>query len=110
MNPPEDVEPKYFYLGISLLNYLYWVFGTLIGGLIGGWMPFDMKGLDFALTALFVVLFLEQLKKRENWLLGMLGIGCALLSRVVFGAENMVLPALAIILVTLLAGRKKLCN
>lgn len=110
VNPPEDVEPKYFYLGISLLNYLYWVFGTLIGGLIGGWMPFDMKGLDFALTALFVVLFLEQLKKRENWLLGMLGIGCALLSRVVFGAENMVLPALAIILVTLLAGRKKLCN
>lgn len=110
VNPPEDVEPKYFYLGISLLNYLYWVFGTLIGGLIGSWMPFDMKGLDFALTALFVVLFLEQLKKRENWLLGMLGIGCALLSRVVFGAENMVLPALVIILVTLLAGRKKLCN
>ncbi len=110
VNPPEDVEPKYFYLGISLLNYLYWVFGTLIGGLIGSWMPFDMKGLDFALAALFVVLFLEQLKKRENWLLGMLGIGCALLSRVVFGAENMVLPALVIILVTLLAGRKKLCN
>lgn len=110
VNPPEDVEPKYFYLGISLLNYLYWVFGTLIGGLIGSWMPFDMKGLDFALTALFVVLFLEQLKKRENWLLGMLGIGCALLSRVVFGAENMVLPALVIILVTLLAGREKLCN
>ena len=110
VNPPEDVEPKYFYLGISLLNYLYWVFGTLIGGLIGSWMPFDMKGLDFALTALFVVLFLEQLKKRENWLLGMIGIGCALLSRVVFGAENMVLPTLVIILVTLLAGRKKLCN
>ena len=110
VNPPEGVEAKYFYLSISLLDYLYWVFGTLVGGLIGNWMPFDMKGLDFALTALFVVLFLEQLKKKGNWILGLIGIGCALLSRVVFGAENMVLPALVIILIALLAGRKKLCN
>ena len=108
--PPEGVEPKYFYLSISLLDYLYWVGGTLIGGLIGNWMPFDMKGLDFALTALFVVLFLEQMKKKDNWVLGLIGIACALISRLVFGASNMVLPALAIILVTLLAGRKKLCN
>ena len=108
--PPEGVEPKYFYLSISLLDYLYWVGGTLIGGLIGNWMPFDMKGLDFALTALFVVLFLEQMKKKDNWVLGLIGIACALISRLVFGASNMVLPALAIILITLLAGRKKLCN
>ena len=110
VNPPEGVEPKYFYLSISLLDYLYWVGGTLIGGLIGSWMPFDMKGLDFALTALFVVLFLEQMKKKGNWILGLIGIACALLSRVIFGAENMVLPALAIILAVLLSGRKKLCN
>lgn len=110
VNPPEDVEPKYFYLSISLLDYLYWVCGSLIGGLIGNWMPFDMKGLDFALTALFVVLFIEQMKKRDNWLLGLIGIGCALISRLVFGAANMVLPALAIILIALLAGRKKQCN
>lgn len=110
VNPPEGIEPKYFYLSISLLDYFYWVGGTLIGGFIGNWMPFDMKGLDFALTALFVVLFLEQIKKKGNRVLGLIGIACALLSRVVFGAENMVLPALAIILVVLLAGRKKLCN
>ena len=108
--PPEGIEPKYFYLSISLLDYLYWVFGSLLGGLLGGLMPFDMKGLDFALTALFVVLFLEQMKKKGNWMLGLIGIGCALLSRFVFGSANMVLPALAIILITLLAGRKKLCN
>ena len=110
VTPPEGVEAKYFYLSISLLDYLYWVFGTLLGGLLGGLMPFDMKGLDFALTALFVVLFLEQIKKKGNWILGLIGIACALLSRVIFGAENMVLPALAIILFTLLAGRKKLCS
>ena len=93
VNPPEDVEPKYFYLSISLLDYLYWVFGTLLGGLLGGLMPFDMKGLDFALTALFVVLFMEQMMKMGNWILGLIGIACALISRFVFGAANMVLPA-----------------
>lgn len=110
VNPPEGVDPKYFYLGISLLDYLYWIVGTLLGGLLGGFMPFDMKGLDFALTALFVVLFMEQLKKKGNWLLGLIGIACALVSRFIFGAANMVLPALVIILVTLLVGRTKLCK
>ncbi len=110
VTPPEGVEAKYFYLSISLLDYLYWVFGTLLGGLLGELMPFDMKGLDFALTALFVVLFLEQIKKKGNWILGLIGVACAMLSRVIFGAENMVLPALAIILIALLAGRKKLCS
>lgn len=109
-NPPDGIEPKYFYLSISLLDYLYWVFGSLLGGLLGGLVPFDMKGLDFALTALFVVLFLEQMKKKGNWILGLIGIACALVSRFVFGAANMVLPTLIIILITLLAGRKKLCN
>ncbi len=109
--PPEGVEPKYFYLSISMLNYCYWVFGTLIGGLVGNLIPFDTQGLDFALTALFVVLLIEQVRKgNRNWILALIGIGCALLSRVVFGAENMVLPALVMILVALIAGRKPLCS
>jgi len=110
VEPPEGIEPKYFYLGISLLDYCYWVFGTLIGGLLGNLVAFNTQGLDFALTALFVVLFLEQMKKSENRIFGLIGIGGALLSRVVFGAENMVLPALAMILAALIAGKGKLCR
>ncbi len=110
VNPPEDVEPKYFYLSISLLDYSYWVFGTLLGGLLGNLIPFNTDGLDFALTALFVVLFIEQVKKNKNWILGLIGIVCAMISRIAFGADNMVMPALALILITLITGRKKLCN
>jgi 4-azaleucine resistance transporter AzlC len=44
VNPPEDVEPKYFYLSISLLDYSYWVFGTLLGGLLGNLIPFNTEG------------------------------------------------------------------
>lgn len=51
---------KDFYFWISLLDYLYWITGTALGGLLGSFLTFDTTGLDFALTALFVVLFLEQ--------------------------------------------------
>ena len=58
VTPPADVQPRYFYLGISLMNYLYWVFGTLLGGTISSFLHVDTTGLDFVLTALFVVCLL----------------------------------------------------
>ena len=109
-SPPEGIDPKRFYLSISLLDYSYWVIGTLFGGLIGSLVAFNTQGLDFALTALFVVLFIEQMKKPENRIFGVVGVAVALISRVAFGSANMVLPALAGILVILIAGRKKLCR
>lgn len=108
--PPEGVEPKRFYLAISVLDYLYWVLGTLLGGLLGGLIPFNTKGLDFSLTALFVVLFIEQMKKRENRIFGVIGVSVTAASRFLFGAEGLVLPALAGILAILIAGRKLLCR
>lgn len=108
--PPAGVEPKGFYLAISLLHYCYWIVGTFLGGMLGNFIPFSTQGLDFALTALFVVLFIEQMKKRGNLIFGLIGIATALAARLVFGAANMVLPALAAILVILIAGRTKLCR
>lgn len=107
---PEDVERRDFYVWISLLNYLYWIAGTALGGLMGGLFPFDTTGMDFALTALFVVLFLEQWKRRENRPAGVLGILCAAVSLAAFGPENLVVPAMALVLLALLGGRKRLCT
>ena len=83
--------------------------GTALGGLLGRFITFDTTGLDFALTALFVVLFLEQWKKPENRPFGLVGLGCAGASLAVFGAEKLVIPAMAFILAVLLGGRKRLC-
>ena len=58
LEPPEGVARKDFYFWISLLDYLYWITGTALGGLLGSFLTFDTTGLDFALTALFVVLFI----------------------------------------------------
>ncbi len=110
VSPPEDIEPRYFYFSISFLHYCYWIIGTLIGGVLGSLITFNTQGLDFALTALFVVLFIEQMKKSENRIFGLIGVVVALASRFIFGADNMVLPALAGVLVILIGGRKKLCH
>ena len=109
VEPPEGVERKDFYFWISFLNYLYWAGGSIVGGLVGGLITFDTTGMDFALTALFVVLFMEQVKKKENRPAGLIGVGCTVLALVLFGADNLVIPAMILILLVLLGGRKKLC-
>jgi len=108
LEPPEGVERKDFYFWLSLLDYAYWVTGSAIGGLLGGLLTFNTTGLDFALTALFVVLFMEQWKKRSNRPAGLIGIGCTVVSLLVFGADNLVIPAMVLIMAVLLGGRKRL--
>jgi len=107
---PEGVEEKKFYFWISFLNYLYWIAGTAVGGFLGNFITFDTTGMDFALTALFVVLFMEQWKKQENRPAGIIGLVCAAVSLAVFGADQMVIPAMILILAVLLGGRKRLCT
>jgi len=101
INPPEGVNRKYFLFWLSILNYLYWVFGTFLGGVAGNFIAFDTNGLEFVLTALFTVLFLEQVKVKENWIPGIIGIVASVISLVAFGADSLVIPAMAIILVAL---------
>ena len=103
--PPEGVSRRDYCLWVSLLDYSYWVGATAVGALFGNFLHFNTAGMDFALTALFVVLFLEQWKKKENRFSGLAGIGCAAVALAVFGAENMVIPAMVMILAVLLGRR-----
>ena len=109
LEPPGGVDRKRFYLSVSLLDYGYWVGGTAAGGLLGNLIAFNTKGMDFALTALFVVLFLEQWKRRENRPAGITGILCAAASLALFGPERLVIPAMVLVLIALLGGRRSLC-
>ena len=68
------------------------------------------RDLDFALTALFIVLFLEQWRKRENRPAALIGLGCTAVSLAVVGADRLVIPAMVLILAVLLGGRNKLCD
>lgn len=110
VEPPEGTSRKHFYLCISLLDYSYWIIGTLLGGVLGGFISFSTEGIDFVLTALFVVLFLEQMKNKKNRVSGCIGIIATIIALLIFGADKLVLPAMGIILgALLLLGRRELC-
>ena len=110
VDPPEGVERGPFFFWVSFLDYCYWVGGTLIGGLGGSLITFNTTGIDFALTALFVVLFIEQLKGKTQRISGVIGLACPVIALAVFGADRMVIAAMVLILICLLAGRRKLCT
>ena len=108
VEPPEGMRARDFYLAVSVLDYIYWVGGSVLGALAGKFIRFDTTGLDFALTGLFVVLFIEQVKNPENRRSGVIGMACTVAALAVFGADKLVIPAMILVLVVLLQGRKKL--
>lgn len=108
--PPENVPARDFYLAISVLNYLYWVTASFAGGLIGGLLAFDLTGLDFVLTALIFVLFLEKWEHRANRPSALAGVAAAIICLALFGQSRFIIPAMGVILAALLLGRKKTCR
>ena len=98
---PAKISKKWCYFFVTLLNQIYWVVGSVIGNLFGSVLSFDAKGLEFVLTALFIVLALEQYKAQRNLIssgIGLLIPGFALL---VFGSEHFMIPAMIGIVVIL---------
>ena len=109
VEPPADMDPPLFYFAMSFLTWLYWVTFSVLGGLVGSLLTFNTTGIDFALTALFVVLFIEQVSKRDNRSSGFIGLVCSVAALAVFGADSMVVPAMVLTMAALLLGRRKLC-
>jgi 4-azaleucine resistance transporter AzlC len=107
VNPPADVRRKDFFIWVSLLMYLLWVGGTFFGGFLGNFITFDTTGLDFTLTALFIVLFTEQCRERRNRPAAAIGVGCSVVCLLLFGPQRFIIPAMALMLVLLMAGRRR---
>ena len=105
---PQDVDPGWFMFFVTLLNQIYWVLGATLGGLFGPLITFNTEGLDFVMTAMFVVIFLEQYLKDKNHLNSYIGLGVSFLMLLFFSADNFMIPAIAGILICLSAARKRM--
>ena len=105
---PEGVDEGWFMTFVTLLDQLYWVLGAALGGLCGTLLTLNTEGLDFVMTAMFVVIFLENWLKEENHTSSLLGLGLPLVCLVLFGAQNFILPSMAAILLALTALRGRL--
>lgn len=95
---PQDVDRGWFMFFVTLLNHFYWFSGSTLGGLFGSFIRFDTDGLDFVLTAMFVVIFLEQWLKEKDHTSALLGLVLSLLCLIAFGADNFIIPAMLAVL------------
>lgn len=93
---------------VTLLNHFYWVLGAAIGGIFGSLVQVNMEGLEFVMTALFVVIFIEQWMKETKHHSAILGLVVSLLFLIVFDSRNFILPAMISILFLLTLMRKQL--
>lgn len=105
--PPEGVDAHDFYFAVAALDHSYWILGSVLGSLAGAALGFDTTGVDFAMTALFLVIAVGQWRAAGSHLPALLGGVATLVSLVLVGAEDMLLPALGVIvaLLTLLRPR-----
>lgn len=95
---PEDVDKGWFMFFVTLLNHFYWFSGATLGGLFGSLIHFNTEGLDFVMTAMFVVIFMEQWMKDKTHTSAVLGLALSAACLVIFGADNFIIPAMAAIL------------
>ena len=108
VRPPQGVEEHDFYFAVALLNHSYWIAGSVVGSLAGAALGFDTTGVDFAMTALFLVIAVGQWRAAGSHLPALLGAAITLLSLWAVGAEDMLLPALGLIIMALIVLRPRL--
>ena len=102
---PERVDPHDYYFAVAVLDHSYWILGSVIGSVAGALIQFDTTGIDFAMTALFLVIAVDQWKTYPSHIPAILGAGGTLAALLLVGADNMLIPALCVIVVGLLLLR-----
>ncbi|MBE6680110.1 MAG: branched-chain amino acid transporter AzlC [Ruminococcaceae bacterium] len=90
-------KSKRYYLFVSVFDHIYWICGSVIGSLLGQIIPFSTEGIDFALTALFVTVFVEQWKNTKDHIPAMVGVCASVLCLVLFGKDDFLIPAMVLI-------------
>ena len=105
---PEGVDQKKYFFLVSLFNQVYWITGSLAGALIGSLISFNTAGIDFSMTALFLVVFVNQWRSTKNHVSALTGVLASLACLFVFGPERFIIPAMAVITLLLMIFRRKL--
>lgn len=105
---PAGVDKGWFMFFVTLLNQVYWFTGSTLGGVFGSFISFNTQGLDFVMTAMFVVIFLEQWGKDRSHVSALLGLGLSALCLVIFGADSFIIPSMLALLAALTLLRRPL--
>ncbi len=105
---PEGANPHLYYFLVSFCDQIYWIIGSVLGALAGSAITFNTAGIDFAMTALFVTVFVEQWLTADSHIPAVAGVIITVICLVLFGGDLFLIPSMFLILTCLLAGRGKL--
>ena len=103
--PKKEKEDTMFL--VALFSRCYWIVGSVLGDILGQIIPFDLTGLDFCMTALFLIIFIDQWEKAEKHTLALTGLGIGVICLLIFGENRFMLPALLIVSALLLLFQRK---
>ena len=106
--PPEDVDRGWFMFFVTLFDQIYWVVGSTVGAVFGTLINFSTEGIEFVMTSMFVVIFVNQWQKDKNHLSAIYGIAISFICLVIFGADNFIIPSMIGIFLALTFSRKYL--
>lgn len=106
--PPEDVDREWFMIWVTLLNQIYWVCGATLGAILGSVIHFDTTGIEFVMTALFFVMFLDQWDAASRHLPALIGVISSLVCLFLFGKSSFMIPAMALIILSFFLCRNRL--
>lgn len=105
---PQGVDKGWFMFFVTLLNHVYWVTASAIGALLGSMFNFNTKGIDFVMTSLFVVIFINQWKSQKQHAPAVMGVTASVLCLLIFGPANFIIPSMILIILSLSAFRKQI--
>lgn len=94
-----------YYFTLSALNHCYWIIGCSAGALLGELANFDSRGMEFAMTALFVTIFVDQWREAKRHFPAIFGVAVSVICLLIFGAGNFVIPAMIILTLVLMSGK-----
>ncbi len=103
---PEGIGRHSYCFLVSLFDHIYWVLGSVLGSLAGTLLPVDLEGIEFALTALFVTIFVEQWLSTKKHIPAVIGAGATALCLVLFGKDVFLIPSMVIIALSLTMMQK----
>ena len=105
---PENIDEGWFMFFVSLLDQSYWVLSVTLGSIVGGALTKYSEGVEFVMTAMFSVIFIKAMEKRENRISGVIGVMSTLISLIIFGKTVFLIPSMVLIIVFLFLFRKRI--
>ncbi len=103
---PPNVDEGKFFFALAILDQSYWIVGSILGSIAGSLIPFDSTGIDFAMTALFIVIFVEQWLEKKNRFPAVVGVVASAICLLIFGKNNFILPSMIVIMTVLLSNHR----